>query len=246
MGLVSVCARVCLSACVCVRVRVRVGVRLVVGSMSESTSSSGESLTEPLGEAVLYKNASRGRPEEWFDWENMELKWGSVEPYHVVGKLGRGHFGEVFSAIDVRKEARRRKKKAASGGEGGGGGKEEEELGEVDSEKAAEELLLRESTVVAKVLKPVSDSIIKREVKFLQNLSGGTNIIKLLDLVMEPVTRTKSLIFEYVDTPDFKKMFLTFTDEDARFYMYHLLLALDYTHAKGVIHRGREAPQRAH
>ncbi|XP_040354107.1 casein kinase II subunit alpha'-like isoform X2 [Herpailurus yagouaroundi] len=41
--------------------------------------------------------------------------------------------------------------------------------------------------VVVKILKPVKKKKIKREVKILENLRGGTNIIKLIDTVKDPV-----------------------------------------------------------
>jgi casein kinase II subunit alpha len=39
---------------------------------------------------------------------------------------------------------------------------------------------------VIKVLKPVKKKKIKREIKILQNLTGGPNIIGLLDVVRDP------------------------------------------------------------
>ena len=57
---------------------------------------------------------------------------------------------------------------------------------------------------VIKILKPVKKKKIKREIKILQNLTGGPNIIKLLDIVREPQSKTPSLIFEYVNNTDFK------------------------------------------
>lgn len=45
---------------------------------------------------------------------------------------------------------------------------------------------------------------IKREIKILQNLAGGPNVIKLLDVVRDPQSKTPSLIFEYVNNTDFK------------------------------------------
>jgi casein kinase II subunit alpha len=39
---------------------------------------------------------------------------------------------------------------------------------------------------VIKVLKPVKKKKIKREIKILQNLSGGPNVIQLLDTVRDP------------------------------------------------------------
>ena len=40
--------------------------------------------------------------------------------------------------------------------------------------------------VVVKVLKPVKKKKIKREIKILMNLSGGPNVIELLDVVRDP------------------------------------------------------------
>ena len=51
---------------------------------------------------------------------------------------------------------------------------------------------------VIKVLKPVKKKKIKREIKILQNLAGGANVIALLDVVRDPQSKTPSLIFEYV------------------------------------------------
>jgi casein kinase II subunit alpha len=43
---------------------------------------------------------------------------------------------------------------------------------------------------VIKVLKPVKKKKIKREIKILQNLAGGPNIIALLDVVRDPQVST--------------------------------------------------------
>lgn len=37
-----------------------------------------------------------------------------------------------------------------------------------------------------------------------QNLTGGYNVIKLLDIVRDPESRTPSLVFEYINNTDFK------------------------------------------
>jgi len=91
--------------------------------------------------------------------------------------------------------------------------------------------------VVIKILKPVKKKKIKREIKILQNLAGGTNIIKLLDTVKDPVSKTSSLIFEHVDNTDFKVLFLTLNDMDIRYYIFELLKALEYCHSMGIMHR---------
>ena len=91
--------------------------------------------------------------------------------------------------------------------------------------------------IVIKILKPVKKKKIKREIKILENLRGGTNIIQLLDTVRDPISKTCSLIFEYVDTIDFKVLFPTLTDLDVRYYMFELLKALDFCHGAGIMHR---------
>ena len=58
--------------------------------------------------------------------------------------------------------------------------------------------------VIIKILKPVKKKKIKREIKILQNLAGGTNIIRLLDIVRDPQSKTPCLIFEFVNNTDFK------------------------------------------
>ncbi|XP_034675451.1 casein kinase II subunit alpha-2-like [Vitis riparia] len=90
---------------------------------------------------------------------------------------------------------------------------------------------------VVKILKPVKKKKIKREIKILQNLCGGPNIVKLLDIVRDQHSKTPSLIFEYVNSTDFKVLYPTLTDYDIRYYIYELLKALDYCHSQGIMHR---------
>uniref|UniRef100_A0A3Q4N194 non-specific serine/threonine protein kinase n=1 Tax=Neolamprologus brichardi TaxID=32507 RepID=A0A3Q4N194_NEOBR len=77
--------------------------------------------------------------------------------------------------------------------------------------------------VVVKILKPVKKKKIKREIKILENLRGGPNIISLIDIVKDPVSRTPALVFEHVNNTDFKQLYQTLTDFDIRFYMYEIL-----------------------
>lgn len=90
---------------------------------------------------------------------------------------------------------------------------------------------------VIKVLKPVRKKKIKREIKILQNLAGGTNIVTLLDVVRDPTSKTPSLVFEYVNNTDFRVLYPKFTNYDIKYYMFELLKALDYCHSKGIMHR---------
>lgn len=97
--------------------------------------------------------------------------------------------------------------------------------------------LVRQEKCIIKVLKPVRSKKIQREVKILQNLTGGPNVIQLLDLVMEPETKTPCFIFELVRNVDFRTLYPTLTDMEVRWYMYQLLRALDFAHSRGIMHR---------
>jgi casein kinase II subunit alpha len=90
---------------------------------------------------------------------------------------------------------------------------------------------------VVKILKPVKKKKIKREIKILQNLCGGPNIVKLLDIVRDQQSKTPSLVFEYVNNTDFKVLYPTLSEYDIRYYIYELLKALDYCHSQGIMHR---------
>ena len=51
------------------------------------------------------------------------------------------------------------------------------------------------------MLKPVKKKKIKREIKILQNLSGGPNIIALLDVVRDSQVKHPSLSYQFVKAP---------------------------------------------
>ena len=53
--------------------------------------------------------------------------------------------------------------------------------------------------VVIKVLKPVKKKKIKREIKILQNLKGGPNVVKLIDIVRDPSSKSPCIITEWID-----------------------------------------------
>jgi len=90
---------------------------------------------------------------------------------------------------------------------------------------------------VVKVLKPVKKKKIKREIKILMNLKGGPNIISLIDVVRDPISKTPAVVFEHVNNIDFKTLYPTLTDMDVRYYILELLKALDYCHSMGIMHR---------
>mmetsp|Transcript_83382 Transcript_83382/g.131667 ORF Transcript_83382/g.131667 Transcript_83382/m.131667 type:complete len:441 (+) Transcript_83382:54-1376(+) len=88
-----------------------------------------------------------------------------------------------------------------------------------------------------KMLKPIKDVKIKREMQILQELQGGPNIVKLLDVFKDRASKTPCLVFEYVDNADFKALYPKLSDSDIRFYVFQILQALDYCHGKGIMHR---------
>ena len=107
---------------------------------------------------------------------------------------------------------------------------------------------------IIKVLKPVKKKKIKREIKILQNLAGGPNVVALLDVVRDPSSKIPSLVTEYIHNTDFKVLYPRFTDFDVRFYIFELLKvrslrcdltsfadtstqALDFCHSCGIMHR---------
>ena len=55
----------------------------------------------------------------------------------------------------------------------------------------------------------VKKNKIRREIKILQTLQRGVNIIDMLDVVRDPLTKTPAIITEFVDTSDtdFRKLY---------------------------------------
>lgn len=90
---------------------------------------------------------------------------------------------------------------------------------------------------VVKILKPVKSKKIKREIKILQNLCGGKNIIRLLDVCQDPESLTPALVFEHINNTDFKILYPTLSDKEIRYYILELLKALDFCHSMGIMHR---------
>ena len=65
------------------------------------------------------------------------------------------------------------------------------------------------------------------------------NIVNLIDVVRDSLTKTPAIITEFVDTgdTDFRKLYATFNDFDVRYYIFEILKALDFCHSKGIMHR---------
>src|SRR5690606_1193344 len=132
--------------------------------------------------ARVHKDVNLRNPKDYWDYEAVELEWG-----YGNNKLT---YTQKYYVVDIRKEECY------------------EAVRKVGSGKYSVVLEGREvhsdERCIIKVLKPVHKKKIKREIKILQNLCGGPNIVRLLDVVRDPMTKTPSLIFEYIRNTDFK------------------------------------------
>lgn len=133
--------------------------------------------------------------------DNLQVQWGSQDHYEIVRKVGRGKYSEVYpSQLSTTKHPIWPCWQVFEGVN-----------------------VITEEKCIIKVLKPVKKKKIKREIKILQNLAGGPNVVALLDVVRDPASKIPSLITEYVNNVDFKVLYPRFTDYDVRYYMFELL-----------------------
>jgi casein kinase II subunit alpha len=86
----------------------------------------------------------------------------------MVQKLGRGKYSEVFEAVNVASSTKCVIK-----------------ILKVSNVR----LFIICSVKIVKYLQPVKKKKIKREIKILDNLRGGPNVISLLDVVKDPWVR---------------------------------------------------------
>lgn len=97
--------------------------------------------------------------------------------------------------------------------------------------------LLNGQPCVLKVLKPVKEKRLAREILILMNLCGVPNAINLLDLAKDRETDTHVFVFEYVNAVPHRKLFASMGPLDIRFYVYEVLRSLDVVHSMGIMHR---------
>lgn len=153
--------------------------------------------------ARVYADVNQQQPRAYWDYDSVNITWGVLENYEVVRKIGRlgcrrSHDRDCL--IDTFSIGR---------------GKYSEVFEGIN--------IANYQKCVIKVLKPVKKKKIKREIKILQNLSGGPNVVALLDVVRDSQSKTPSLIFEYVNNTDFRSLYPKFVDYDVRYYIYELL-----------------------
>ncbi|CAO3617871.1 unnamed protein product [Mucor hiemalis] len=91
--------------------------------------------------AKVYAYANTNKPKEYYDYEALQVTWGSKDVYEISCKIGRGKYSEVFAGVNA---------------------------------------LNQEKCVIKSRRRRL------REIEILQNLTGGPNIIGLLDVVRDP------------------------------------------------------------
>lgn len=153
--------------------------------------------------ARVYADVNQHMPKAYWEYDSVNITWGVLENYEVVRKIGRQHARRSHPqtvCADILTLGRGKYSEVFEG------------INIVNYQKC-----------VIKVLKPVKKKKIKREIKILQNLSGGPNVVALLDVVRDSQSKTPSLIFEYVNNTDFRSLYPKFIDYDVRYYIFELL-----------------------
>lgn len=180
--------------------------------------------------ARVYADVNEHMPRSYWDYDSVNISWGVLENYEVVRKIGES---PSLSQAGITKQKQKLKNRGTGNSNVlsiiSGRGKYSEVFEGIN--------VVNYQKCVIKVLKPVKKKKIKREIKILQNLSGGPNIVALLDVVRDSQSKTPSLVFEYVNNTDFRTLYPRFVDYDVRYYIYELLKALDFCHSKGIMHR---------
>ena len=91
--------------------------------------------------------------------------------------------------------------------------------------------------VALKIMKPVRPLKYNREAKILMNLKDGPNIVKLIKVVKNPESQQLTFIFEYIQNTELNELIDTFTEKEAKYYLFQLLRAIHYAHSNGIMHR---------
>jgi serine/threonine protein kinase len=78
------------------------------------------------------------------------------------------------------------------------------------------------------------------EIKILETLFGGSNIVDLRDRYHEKRRRFEVLVLQLVNqTESYHRYLLEMSDFEARNYLFQVLKSLEYVHSMGIIHAGK-------
>ena len=97
--------------------------------------------------------------------------------------------------------------------------------------------IVKDKYVVIKVLKPVKKKKVRREVAILNLLKGHSNIVNLLEVIVDPSSKTPALIYEKIDHVDFRVLFPKLSLNEIKYYLKSILNGLIFAHSKGIMHR---------
>lgn len=51
----------------------------------------------------VYADVLASKPQSYWDYDDLNIKWNPQENYEIIKKLGRGKYSEVFLGIDLVK-----------------------------------------------------------------------------------------------------------------------------------------------
>lgn len=51
--------------------------------------------------SYIYTDVNYIRPEEYWDYELLDVKWNNMDSYKIISKIGRGKYSEVFEALCI-------------------------------------------------------------------------------------------------------------------------------------------------
>ena len=185
-----------------------------------------------LGQEQAYPLGCSQKDPKYYEFENTvfpptTVPIKSTDDYLLVRRLGAGKFSDVFEAVDVQME--------------------KQFLGDNNNLSIDPRTL-----VVLKCLKPVSERKIKRELLVLQHASKLPNMARLLGVVVPKGYKTKKENKKYKLQPmpslvlqhaGIDSQWLChpkdhhLSEEEIRYFLYHLLVALDHLHCAGIMHR---------
>ncbi|KAK5781023.1 casein kinase 2 catalytic subunit CKA1 PWA37_001938 [Arxiozyma heterogenica] len=188
-------------------------------------------------ESRVYTNVNKQRDQEYWDYENTIIEWSTdnLKDYEIETKVGRGKYSEVFQGVQMKTGSKIVIKM----------------LKPVKKKKIKREIKIL-SNLSNEAIPPTTlafnkdnyytnrkEYAIKQIRPYIYDLphNGHENIIQLLDIVKDPVSRTPALVFEYINNYDFRVLYPKLTAMDMRYYMFELLKALDYCHSMGIMHR---------
>lgn len=91
--------------------------------------------------------------------------------------------------------------------------------------------------IVVKVLKPVHEVKIRREIVILNEIRGCPYLARLDDVVLDTDSLSICLVLGYSKNNDIKTLAKSMTIRDVACYIFSVLKALEYAHSKNIMHR---------